>query len=161
MVPTRPKDHDNRLIVDCVSHDIVPPDKMHSWRTLYWPSEQLLLTNLGRPYCVCSVIAHFASHGKSLRGELGLARGDLSASPSHHPYSSFKLIEVIFEPEFHIRHSSIPQLPESETYKDFSRIASFLLALESCIRRAIASSFFSWVLNSMPSDFYSKRGALK
>ncbi len=25
MVPTRPKDYDNRLIVDCVSHDIVPP----------------------------------------------------------------------------------------------------------------------------------------
>ena len=93
----------------------------------------------------CSLRIAWQKPSRAARGELGLARGDLSASPSHHPlaYCSFKLIEVIFEPEFRIRHSSIPQLPGSETYKDFSRIASFLLALESCIRRAIASSFFS------------------
>jgi hypothetical protein len=42
---------------------------------------------------------------KGLQGllELGLARGDLSASPSQHEFSPplILLIEAIFEPEFH------------------------------------------------------------
>jgi hypothetical protein len=112
--------------------------------------------NLGRP-AHTAVAAHFASHGDTIGNRPSraarLAKGDLLASPllnvsfPHRTYCSFKLIEVIFKPEFHIRHSSIPQFPGSETYNDFSRIASFLLALESCIRHAISSSFFSWALN--------------
>jgi hypothetical protein len=70
---------------------------------------------------------------------------NLSASLSPERELSPPPIEVIFELEIYTRHLSTPQLPVLETYKHFFGIASFLLALESCIRHAIASSFYAVV----------------
>jgi len=82
--------------------------------------------------------AHFASHGdtigKGLQGPLdeslssqeAISSFAFSIFPTTHIVPSFKLIEVILELEFHIRHSSIPQLLGSEIYKDFSKISSLL-----------------------------------
>jgi len=69
-----------------------------------------------------------------------------------------------FEPEFHICHSSIPQLPGSETYKDFPGLLPFCLLWNpaSDVQLQVHSLVEFWTACQVRNpDFCSKRGALK
>jgi hypothetical protein len=106
---------------------------MRGWRTLCLPSEELPPTNPGSPaHTGCPLRIDVVSEGPQgplkEKGDVGHARGDLSASPSElspPPVAPSSLLKPSSSSSFTSANrewaqSSTPQLPRSKTYQGFS-----------------------------------------